>query len=109
MLIWCALAFVSMAYTRAVHYWWSVFKVLSFFYQSAAYVELAVGSLVGFFAMPYVAYLFLPQSWLKLVKFWKLYREGVSPAVKQHKTEETTSTPPSTLLDAAGCGKEHNE
>jgi len=70
-----AFNFIVMVYTRFIHYWWSVYKCLSFFYANAAVVELALGSITGLFLMPFVAISVIPDQWRKLCKFTTLYLE----------------------------------
>lgn len=74
-----ALNLMVMVYARFIHYWWSVYKCLSFFYADAALVELALGSITGLFLMPYVAVIFIPDQWRKLCKFTALYLEQQKP------------------------------
>merc|ERR1712241_1476803 len=64
-----ALGLVVMVYTRFVHYWWSIFKCLRHFFLEGSYIVLVVGVLCGVFLMPYVACMFVPDQWSKLLKF----------------------------------------
>lgn len=101
LILWNALNFIIMIYTRFVHYWWSVYKCLHFFWQAGAYPELVAGIVCGLGLMPYVGALFIPEQWHKLRKFVTLYMEP-----EQRPTGLTT------LLESkapASKGKVHAE
>jgi len=74
MVVLSALGLVVMVYTRFVHYWWSIFKCLRHFFLEGSYMVLVVGVVCGVFLMPYVACMFVPDQWNKLMKFAKIYR-----------------------------------
>lgn len=73
MVITNAFGLVVMAYTRAMHYWVSLFKCLSHFYAEGCWVVLVVGVLCGACMMPYIGLAFIPQQWSKLLKFFRMY------------------------------------
>jgi len=81
MVVMNAFNLAIMVYTRFVHYWWSVFKCLSYFYAEGSYGVLAAGLVCGCFLMPSFAMSFIPQQWAKLVKFTQMYMENGSNEV----------------------------
>merc|ERR1712151_1045942 len=114
LLIANALNKAIMLYTRFMHYWWSVFKVLSYFYASAAYLELAAGIVAGLGPMPMVAMAFIPEQWSKLLKFWRQYKEeGGELALQSAKANDSASHRPTLLQGSAAVhshsAKEHME
>lgn len=73
MILCNGLNFLVMVYTRLIHYWWSVFKCLRYFWQVSAYPELVAGIICGGFLMPFIGLTFIPELWHKLRKFVAMY------------------------------------
>merc|ERR1711879_785348 len=76
MILLCSLNLAIMVYTRFIHYWWSLFKVLAYFYAEGSYALLLVGLLCGAVMMPYIGASFIPESYKKLRKFIQMYVSG---------------------------------
>lgn len=73
MIFLCSVNLAIMVYTRFMHYWWSLFKVLAHFYTEGSYALLLFGLICGAFMMPYIGASFIPESYKKLRKFIDMY------------------------------------
>jgi len=73
MILCNVLNLVIMVYTRWGHYWWSLYKCLTFFYTEGALICFVFGIICGGFFMPGFALLFIPEQISKVWKFMKLY------------------------------------
>jgi hypothetical protein len=65
---------VVMAYTRWMHYWWSLSKCLMRFYEDKAYGLLLIGSCCGAILMPYIGASLISGQYRKCQLFASFYR-----------------------------------
>jgi len=97
MIILNAFNFAVMLYSRLIHYWWSVYKVLRHFYLEESYAVLAIGAFCSCLLMPYIAITCVPVLWQKLCKFVREYK---AQGTKHHPREDELPA----LIKSAGHG-----